>query len=126
MVDDEAVLVLPEQGQVKVLNPVGASIWALADGSRTVREIAAALCAEYAVERAEAEADALAFVSRLEAKGILAARDGGIDGARAKWQIHHASYPLVVVRGVGRVGLGVLCGGGPRECDLALLSGHPG
>jgi hypothetical protein len=75
VVDDEAVLVLPEQGQVKVLNQVGASIWALADGSRTVREIASALCAEYAVEPSEAEADALAFVAELEAKGILAARD---------------------------------------------------
>ena len=41
--DREAVIVLPDRGEVKVLNEVGARIWALADGSRSVREIAAAI-----------------------------------------------------------------------------------
>ena len=69
--ENEAVLVLPDRGQVKVLNQVGASIWTLADGTRTVRDIAAAICAEYDVSQAEAEADTLAFVAELEAKGII-------------------------------------------------------
>jgi len=69
--ENEAVLVLPDRGQVKVLNQVGASIWTLADGARTVRDIAAAICAEYDVSQAEAEADVLAFVAELEAKGIV-------------------------------------------------------
>ena len=55
-VEGEAVLVLPQQGQVKVLNEVGARIWALADGARTLRQIAAALCDEYDVNQAQAEA----------------------------------------------------------------------
>jgi hypothetical protein len=71
ILEDEAVLVLPDKGQVKVLNQVGASIWTLADGARTVRDIAAAICAEYAVDQAEAESDTLAFVAELEAKGIV-------------------------------------------------------
>jgi len=71
VIENEAVLVLPDRGQVKVLNQVGASIWQLADGTRTVREIAAVICAEYAVEQAEAEADTLAFVAELEGKGII-------------------------------------------------------
>jgi len=70
----EAVLVLPDKGEVKVLNAVGARIWALADGARSVRDIAAALCAEYPVTPAEAEADALAFVRELAAKGIVTVR----------------------------------------------------
>ncbi len=37
LVENEAVLVLPEKAQVKVLNQVGARIWALADGRRTLR-----------------------------------------------------------------------------------------
>ncbi|HID86564.1 MAG TPA: PqqD family protein [Anaerolineae bacterium] len=71
IVEGEAVLVLPEQGQVKVLNEVGARIWALADGTRTLRRIAATLCHEYEVDLAQAEADTCAFAADLEAKGII-------------------------------------------------------
>lgn len=70
-IDDEAVLVLPEQGQVKVLNEVGARIWSLADGTRTLRDIAAVICAEYDVEPAQAEADALDFVAELAERGVV-------------------------------------------------------
>ncbi|MEA3345720.1 MAG: PqqD family protein [Chloroflexota bacterium] len=71
VVEGEAVLVLPEQGQVKVLNEVGARIWALADGTRTLRQIAAALCDEYEVDPAQAEADTRAFAAQLDEKGII-------------------------------------------------------
>ena len=70
--DNEAVVVLPEKGEVKVLNEVGARIWALADGSRSVREIAATICAEYNVTQDEAEADTLSFIADLAAKGMVA------------------------------------------------------
>lgn len=72
--EDEAVLVLPEKGEVKVLNTVGARIWSLADGSRSVRDIAAALCAEYSISTAQAEADTLDFIQQLVAKGIVTIR----------------------------------------------------
>ena len=71
IVEGEAVLVLPEQGQVRVLNEVGARIWALADGTRTVQDIVTAICTEYDVEPSQAEADALAFLPGLEAKGVI-------------------------------------------------------
>ncbi len=71
IVEGEAVLVLPEQGQVRVLNEVGARIWALADGTRTVQDIVTAICTEYDVEPSQAEADALAFLTGLEAKGVI-------------------------------------------------------
>lgn len=70
-IDNEAVVILPDKGEVKVLNEIGAQIWALADGSRSVREIVVAICAEYAVSRSEAEADTLAFFAELENKGII-------------------------------------------------------
>jgi hypothetical protein len=82
VLENEAVLVLPDKGQVKVLNQVGASIWSLADGARTVREIAAAICAEYAVDQAEAESDTLAFAAELEAKGIVSISAQRISSAR--------------------------------------------
>lgn len=74
-IDDEAVLVLPEQGQVKVLNEVGARIWELGDGTRTLRDIAAVICAEYDVESAQAEADALDFVAELAGRGVVSLSD---------------------------------------------------
>ena len=39
-IEDEAVLVHPLQGKVRVLNAAGARVWELADGQRTVSEIA--------------------------------------------------------------------------------------
>ncbi|MBC8254950.1 MAG: PqqD family protein [Ardenticatenia bacterium] len=71
LVEGEAVLVLPQQGQVKVLNEVGARVWVLADGARTLRQIAAALCDEYDVNQAQAQADVIAFVAQLAKRGIV-------------------------------------------------------
>jgi hypothetical protein len=67
----EAVLLLPTKGEVKVLNEVGARIWQLADGTRTIAEIAAVISTEYAVQPAQAEADTLAFVAELAERGIV-------------------------------------------------------
>jgi hypothetical protein len=74
MLEDEAVVVLPDRGQVKVLNEVGAQIWTLADGTRSVREIAAAVCRVYAVPPAVAEADTLTFLAELRQKGLIVVR----------------------------------------------------
>lgn len=71
LVDGEAVLVLPAQGKVKVLNEVGARIWSLLDGRRSLRQIAAVLCAEYQVEPAEADANVLEFAAELVRRSII-------------------------------------------------------
>jgi len=76
LLDNEAVLVLPDKGKVKVLNQVGARIWELIDGTRSVRDIAAIICTEYEVEQAQAEADVLAFVTDLENKGVITTQHG--------------------------------------------------
>ena len=70
----EAVVVLPDRGEVKVLNEVGAQIWALADGSRSVREIIAAVCAEFEAPLAVIEADTLQFLAELQQKGLITVR----------------------------------------------------
>ena len=69
--NNEAVLVLPEKGEVKVLNEVGARIWSLANGSRTIRSIAGTICEEFAVDLGTAETDTMAFASDLVGRGIL-------------------------------------------------------
>jgi hypothetical protein len=72
--EHEAVVVLPDKGQVKVLNEVGAQIWMLADGTRTVREIIVAVCHEYDVSPTVAEADTLKFLAELQQKGLIVLR----------------------------------------------------
>lgn len=70
-VDDEAVLIHPQQGKVRVLNSVGARLWELADGRRTVAELAAVIAGEYEVSLAQAESDALRFCTDLLGRGLL-------------------------------------------------------
>jgi hypothetical protein len=69
--EHEAVVVLPDQGEVKVLNEVGAQIWALADGTHSVRDIITILCAEYEAPPALIEADTLHFLAQLQQKGLI-------------------------------------------------------
>lgn len=77
LVDDEAVIVHPGQGMVRALNEVGSRLWELADGQRSVADLAAALAAEYAVDLPCAQADALAFCEDLAARGVMRVRGVG-------------------------------------------------
>lgn len=70
-VDGEAVLVHAEQKKVTVLNGVGARLWELTDGQRTVSEMARVIADEYEVSLNKAEADALVFVEDLASRGLL-------------------------------------------------------
>ena len=67
----EAVVVLPARGKIDILNEVGARIWSMVDGRRSVREIAAAIADEYQVSMAQAEADALTFLEDLASRGAI-------------------------------------------------------
>jgi hypothetical protein len=74
IVDNEAVLVLPGKGEVKVLNEVGARIWSLVDGRRSIEEIAKQIFAEFKVSQPEAEQDVADFIQQLLVKGIITNR----------------------------------------------------
>ena len=71
VVDGEAVLVLPDKGEVKVLNEVGARIWELSDGTRTIAEISEQLAQEFEVDIQKAQDDAVIFLQQLEQKGVV-------------------------------------------------------
>ncbi len=71
VVNDEAILVLPVKGEVKVLNEVGARIRCLVDGAHTVDEIAMAISSEYRVTGAEALADVRLFLDQLAEREII-------------------------------------------------------
>ena len=49
IIGQEAVIILPAAGEIKVLNEVGARLWELVDGQRTIAELVAKICDECAV-----------------------------------------------------------------------------
>lgn len=71
ILDHEAVLVLTSKAQIKVINEVGARIWRLADGSRSVAQIAEQICWEYNIQLEEALHDTVEFIDDLVERGIL-------------------------------------------------------
>lgn len=72
--DGELVVVLPEQGKFVVLNATGARVLALADGTRTLREIADTLSAEFGAEPVQVDGDVLRFAQSLVERGALHVR----------------------------------------------------
>ena len=77
--EEEAVVVLLEQAEVKVLNPVGSRIWELCDGAISVRRILDRICEEYEVEKEQARRDGAAFIQLLADKKMLILREGPPD-----------------------------------------------
>ena len=70
-VDDELVIVRPSDGQIRVLNSVGAFIWQSMDGRRTVSDLASLVCAEYEVSLSEAESDVEDLIDPLAENGLV-------------------------------------------------------
>jgi Coenzyme PQQ synthesis protein D (PqqD) len=71
IIDDQAVVVLADSGEVNVFNAVGTRIWELVDGTRTVQQIADAIHSEYQVTPQDALRDVQEFVGKLvEANAI--------------------------------------------------------
>ncbi len=62
---------------IYTFNEVGALIWSLIDGSRTVDEIAGAVVDEFDVDLDEARRDVVQFVSTLSEAGLVRASADG-------------------------------------------------
>ena len=58
------------------LNSVGARIWELLDGQRTVADIAGTIVEKYEVDLERAAKDTLRFISRLAEMGMVTLVDG--------------------------------------------------
>jgi hypothetical protein len=67
----EAILILPEKGEVKVVNYIGARIWSLIDGKRTVKDIISDIYKEYQVEKSRALEDICEYLFDLEKRDII-------------------------------------------------------
>ncbi len=71
IVDGEAVIILTNQGQVKVLNEVGARIWELANGNRKISDIVKIVSDEFDANIDKIEEDTLDFIDQLVSKGMF-------------------------------------------------------
>lgn len=69
--DGQATVVLPDRGEVKVLNEVGSLVWERIDGKRTVEQILEAVLEDYEIGPEEARRDVLDFISALREHGMV-------------------------------------------------------
>jgi hypothetical protein len=73
--DDGTVIINPQEGDVKVLNDVGARVWALIDGQRTINEITRVITLEYEVSYDDAQTDLNAYLAIMLDQGLLKWQD---------------------------------------------------
>lgn len=74
-IDGETVLLNIEGKELMGLNEVGAHIWDLADGSRSVGQIVESVASRFEISTGTATADVQAFLSDLIAAGALSWKD---------------------------------------------------
>jgi coenzyme PQQ biosynthesis protein PqqD len=67
----QTVLLRLEDGGYYALDEVGALIWELCDGQRSLRDVVAALCTEFDAPEATVAADVLEFVGELRHERLL-------------------------------------------------------
>ena len=65
MIENEAVLVDQDEGELLRLNPIAAEIWQAIDGRRTIRDIVDHVCNSFEVSRRRAEKDIQRFLKKL-------------------------------------------------------------
>jgi hypothetical protein len=77
--DDQTVIVDPQNRQVHVLNGTGSAIWQLLEGQRSVAEVVAELERDgpFQVERQRVASDVAAFLAELARKGLVVTQDPG-------------------------------------------------
>ena len=65
IIEDEAILVKVDSGEVIHLNEVAAEIWRIIDGKRKISEIVDHVQKDFDVDREQAEKDTLEFIKSL-------------------------------------------------------------
>lgn len=70
-IENESVLILPEEGSFVVINAIGAFIWQRLDGHRTLAQIVDEIMDTYDVSREQARGDCVAFVTALMERGLV-------------------------------------------------------
>ena len=71
IIDDEAVVIRQEAGEVMGLNPTGARLLELIDSEKSVEGLVDAMSEEFQMERAELERDVFRFLQELWEAGVI-------------------------------------------------------
>ena len=67
----DAVIITPDEGMVRMLNPTASRIWQLVDGSRSAEDIAVVLTEEYDVDFQQAWQAVDAMLNELAEKRLI-------------------------------------------------------
>ncbi len=76
IIEEEAILIDLEEGEVVRLNPVGAEIWSAIDGVRTIEEIVDHICRTFDVSQWKANRDVHRFITSLLRHELVQERSG--------------------------------------------------
>ena len=76
VIEQEAVLINPEEAEVMRLNPVGTEIWQRLDGKRTVNELIEHLHQFFDVEKEQLQRDVLRFLTQLTRREMIEEMQG--------------------------------------------------
>ena len=68
---EDAVLLHAQRGDYYSLNKVGARLWVLTDGSKTIEELAALITEEFDISKDQAEQDIVELAEQLEKEGLV-------------------------------------------------------
>lgn len=71
VVEGEAVVISPKEGDVRVLNEVGTLIWELCNGKNTIEDLVEEVMKKFDVAKNIALADVEEFVQELVKEGLL-------------------------------------------------------
>lgn len=83
-IEDETILVpikdnVGDMGSIYNLNEMGALVWELLDGQKTLRDIRDTIVAQFEVSTLEAKADLCEFISQLETiDAVVELQCGGV------------------------------------------------
>lgn len=71
VIDGEALIVSPKDSLIYPLNDVGARIWELLDGKRTVSDVASIICEEFEGDGKVIQNDIMSFIEDLLKAGLV-------------------------------------------------------
>ncbi|MHB9111505.1 MAG: PqqD family protein [Thermoleophilia bacterium] len=68
---EDAVLLHAQRGDYYSLNKVGARLWVLTDGCKTIEELARLITEEFDISKEQAESDIIELAEQLEKEGLV-------------------------------------------------------
>ncbi len=71
IIEGEAVIIVPREDKVKVLNGIGSRIWELLNGTRDIEQITSEITSEFDVPHDEALKDIMEFINELYQKNMV-------------------------------------------------------